>query len=211
MTARSSILDRVRIALTNREVVAHPGSFEGWRPFIHPGNPTEQFTEMFEKAGGEVVSFKTQAEASLWVRDFLADFESHSVGELARVRLNEEVEPDEWIEEIDLPAVEAGVSLAFGAVAETGSLIMTPQDGRRAQLLPPVHVVFVDQAKIYETLSEGLLALKNELHPGNNEAGGLPSAVGLHSGPSKSADIGQVLVKGVHGPGRVVTVIVKSE
>ena len=84
MTARSSILDRVRIALANREVVAHPGSFEGWRPFMHSGNPTEQFTEMFEKAGGEVVGFKTQAEASLWVRGFLADFDSLSVGELAR-------------------------------------------------------------------------------------------------------------------------------
>ena len=211
MTARSSILDRVRIALANREVVAHPGSFEGWRPVMHSGNPTEQFTEMFEKAGGEVVSFTAQAEASLWVRGFLADFDSLSVGELARARLNEDVEPDDWIKETDPSAAVAGVSFAFGAVAETGSLIMTPQDGRRAQLLPPVHVVFVDQAKIYETLSEGLLALKNELHPGNNEGGGLPSAVGLHSGPSKSADIGQVLVKGVHGPGRVVTVIVKSE
>jgi L-lactate dehydrogenase complex protein LldG len=165
---------------------------------------------MFEAAGGEVVSFKTQVEASLWVRGFLTDFNSFSVGELARGRLNEDAEPDEWIEEIDPSAVEAGVSLAFGAVAETGSLIMTPQDGRRAQLLPPVHVVFVDQAKIYETLSEGLMALKTELLPGDNESGGLPSAVGLHSGPSKSADIGQVLVKGVHGPGRVVTVIVES-
>jgi L-lactate dehydrogenase complex protein LldG len=165
---------------------------------------------MFEAAGGEVVSFKTQVEASLWVRGFLTDFNSFSVGELARGRLNEDAEPDEWIEEIDPSAVEAGVSLAFGAVAETGSLIMTPQDGRRAQLLPPVHVVFVDQDKIYETLSEGLMALKTELLPGDNESGGLPSAVGLHSGPSKSADIGQVLVKGVHGPGRVVTVIVKS-
>ncbi|GIS78737.1 MAG: hypothetical protein CM1200mP14_03030 [Gammaproteobacteria bacterium] len=73
MTARSSILDRVRIALANREVVAHPGSFEGWRPVMHSGDPTEQFTEMFEKAGGEVVSFTAQAEASLWVRGFLAD------------------------------------------------------------------------------------------------------------------------------------------
>ena len=210
MTARSSILDRVRIALANREVVAHPGSFKGWRPFIHSGTPTEQFTEMFEKAGGEVVSFKTQVEASLWVRGFLADFNSFSVGELAQGRLNEGAEPDEWIEGIDPSVVEAGASLAFGAVAETGSLIMTPQDGRRAQLLPPVHVVFVDQAKIYETLSEGLAALKNELLPGDKEGGELPSAVGLHSGPSKSADIGQVLVKGVHGPGRVVTVIVES-
>ena len=121
------------------------------------------------------------------------------------------MEPREWIEATDPSEVEVGVSLAYGAVAETGSLIMTPQDGRRAQLLPPVHVVFVDQAKIYETLCEGLLALKNEIYPGDGEGRSLPSAVGLHSGPSKSADIGQVLVKGVHGPGRVVTVIVESK
>ena len=145
MTARSSILNRVLTALENREVVAHPGYFKGWRPSTHPGSPTEQFREMFEAAGGEVVSFKTQVEASAWVRDFLADFDGLSVGELAHHRLHEGARPEEWIEGIDPSEVEAGVSLAFGAVAETGSLIMTPQDGRRAQLLPPVHVVFVDQ------------------------------------------------------------------
>ena len=38
----------------------------------------------------------------------------------------------------------------------------------------------------------------------------LPAAIGLHSGPSKSADIGQVMVKGVHGPGRVIAVVAQS-
>lgn len=37
----------------------------------------------------------------------------------------------------------------------------------------------------------------------------LPRALGLHSGPSKSADIGQVMVKGVHGPGRLVVVVLE--
>ena len=36
---------------------------------------------------------------------------------------------------------------------------------------------------------------------------GLPAALGLHSGPSKSADIGGTVVTGVHGPGRCIAVL----
>lgn len=91
-----------------------------------------------------------------------------------------------------------GVSLARGAVAETGSLIMDARDGRRAQLLVPTHVVFVRTRDVYVTLREALIELADDL----------PSAIGFHSGPSKSADIGQILVKGVHGPGRLVAVLI---
>jgi L-lactate dehydrogenase complex protein LldG len=38
----------------------------------------------------------------------------------------------------------------------------------------------------------------------------LPSAVGLHSGPSKSADIGHIMVKGVHGPGRLIAAVISD-
>ena len=74
---------------------------------------------------------------------------------------------------------------------------MDARDGRRVQLLPPVHVVLVRAEDIHATLARALDALD----------GDLPSGLGLHSGPSKSADIGQVLVRGVHGPGRVVAVV----
>ena len=36
------------------------------------------------------------------------------------------------------------------------------------------------------------------------------AALALHSGPSKSADIGQVMVTGVHGPGRVIAVVLDA-
>lgn len=86
------------------------------------------------------------------------------------------------------------VSRARCAVAETGSLVLDARDGRRTQLLPPVHLVWLHTSEIHATLREALQALGPDL----------PSGLGLHSGPSKSADIGQILVKGVHGPGRVV-------
>ena len=60
--------------------------------------------------------------------------------------------------------------------------------------------MFVDAATITATLGEALAACR--------DAGG--SALALHSGPSKSADIGQVMVTGVHGPGRVVAVVLDA-
>lgn len=65
------------------------------------------------------------------------------------------------------------------------------------QLLPPVHIVWVPPGRIFARLEDALLALKREL----------PAAVGLHSGPSKSADIGRTVVTGVHGPGRCIAVL----
>ena len=67
-----------------------------------------------------------------------------------------------------------------GAVAETGSLVLDARDGRRVQLLPPTHVVLVRTRDVRATLAEAL----------DEVARDQPSAVGLHSGPSKSADIG---------------------
>jgi len=90
--------------------------------------------------------------------------------------------------------------MARGAIAETGSLMMDARDGRRTQLLAPTHVVFVRAAQVHATFREALLAVRTDL----------PSAIGLHSGPSKSADIAQTLVKGVHGPGRLIVVVIED-
>lgn len=91
-----------------------------------------------------------------------------------------------------------GVSRARAAIGETGSVVLDSRDGRQTQLLVPTHVVIVHADDVHATFAEALAELQPDL----------PSAVGLHSGPSKSADIGQVMVRGVHGPGRVVALIV---
>jgi L-lactate dehydrogenase complex protein LldG len=54
---------------------------------------------------------------------------------------------------------------------------------------------------IHATFREALAAVRPDL----------PSAIGLHSGPSKSADIAQTLVTGVHGPGRLIVVVIEPE
>jgi L-lactate dehydrogenase complex protein LldG len=190
--ARERILARVRAALEERRPVEHPGAFGGWRPEgALPDVPVDGFCMLFEAAGGEVRRFAAEAEAREWLFGFAADFATVAVGATVPTTLRPD-RPTAPPENASL-----GVSFARAAVAETGSLILDARDGRRTQLLPPTHVVWIRAGDVYGYLTDALTALRDDL----------PSGLGLHSGPSKSADIGQILVKGVHGPGRVIAAI----
>jgi L-lactate dehydrogenase complex protein LldG len=152
----------------------------------------DRFVELFLAAGGEVERFADLEDAAQWLYGFAGDFESVTVGATVPGALRPHVPstcPD---------LATLGISHALAGVAETGSLVLDSRDGRRTQLLAPTHVVFVRERDIHHTLVGAMVTLKADL----------PSAVGLHSGPSKSADIGQILVRGVHGPGRIVAAIV---
>lgn len=190
--ARDRILERVRAALSPRDGTEHPGPFLGWRTEPPAADVPARFAEMFRKAGGEVTRVASLDLASAWLEDFAASFETVAVG----TGVPTDLVPDLSIAPPE--TAELGISMGRGAVAETGSLMLDARDGRRTQILPPTHVVLVGIADVHATLSEALDVMSRDL----------PSAVGLHSGPSKSADIGQITVTGVHGPGRVVAVIV---
>ena len=192
MSPRNRILGYVRGATSSRPRVPHPGRFDGRYLAGDDRSPLERFTEMFSASGGEVERFDDLEAASHWLAAFSRDFESATVGVtvpgVLRPRLPASC-PD---------LAPLAVSAAAGAVAETGSLVLDARDGRRTQLLAPTHVVFVREQDIHNTLVGAMVTLRPNL----------PSAIGLHSGPSKSADIGQILVRGVHGPGRIVAAVI---
>jgi L-lactate dehydrogenase complex protein LldG len=194
--SREAILARVRAALEGRADVAHPTTFESWGRETQ-ADPVEDFALLFAAAGGEVVRLETVAEARAWLADFRAAFVGVVVGQTVPDGLDLGLAVQRALPE----EAALGISLARGAIAETGSLILDARDGRRVQLLPPTHVVLLARSTMHRTMADAFEAV----------SGDLGSAIGLHSGPSKSADIGQILVKGVHGPGRVVALIVEEE
>lgn len=207
MSARERILTRVRDALEERPKVPHPGPFRGGRATPPPATPVEGFAAAFVRAGGEVARAADAAEARAWLDDFARGFEGVAVGATVPegLRPDAATRPTAGADGATAPATAPedaalGVSMALGAVAETGSLLLSSADGRRTQLLPPTHVVIVPAGSVHATLTGALTALRPSL----------PSALGLHSGPSKSADIGQILVRGVHGPGRVVALLLET-
>lgn len=99
----------------------------------------------------------------------------------------------------------AAVSHAFGAVAETGTVVLVSGSDNPTTLnfLPEAHIIVVDAADIagdYETV---LARLRERCG-----AGRLPRTVNLITGPSRSADIEQTLILGAHGPRKVHVMVI---
>lgn len=189
--ARARILARVTRATTLRDKLPHPGRLD--TPAAP--DPVAAFVDRFTSQGGEVATPDPDRTPRDWLTSFLAELDA----DIATVALG-----------ADLPAglrprlpgaapahADAGISVAWGAVAETGSLILSSTGMRAVQLLPPLHVVWTPADRVFARLEDALLEILPEL----------PESVGLHSGPSKSADIGRTVVTGVHGPGRCIAVV----
>ncbi|HEX5854880.1 MAG TPA: lactate utilization protein C [Thermoanaerobaculia bacterium] len=98
--------------------------------------------------------------------------------------------------------IDAGFTQVRSAIAETGSLVLwpSPEEPRLLSLVPPLHIALLRAAVIKETF----LAIIRE----EGWALGMPANALLISGPSKTADIEQTLAYGVHGPKRLVVVLV---
>jgi len=96
-----------------------------------------------------------------------------------------------------------GISGAFVAVAETGTLMMLsgPDTPASMHLLPETHVAIVAADRVVAHYEEGFALIRAE-------RGQLPRATNLVSGPSRTGDIEQTIVLGAHGPYRVHIVIV---
>ncbi len=98
-----------------------------------------------------------------------------------------------------LAQADAGVTGAEWGIAETATLALAsnPQQPRLVSLLPPVHLVILRADRIL-----------SDLHALFLHGGTLPSSLTLITGPSRSADIGSVLVLGAHGPTEVVILLI---
>jgi L-lactate dehydrogenase complex protein LldG len=101
--------------------------------------------------------------------------------------------------------IPASLTAARGAIAETGTLILWPDEHepRLMSLVPPIHIVLLDSRTIYNTFYE---ATQTE-----NWKDGLPTNALLISGPSKTADIQVTLAYGAHGPKELIVLLMGDE
>ena len=98
-----------------------------------------------------------------------------------------------------LAHVDLGLTYAHAALLDSGSLVLVAGPGcaRAVSLLPPTHICLVERSALAPDVS----ALPELLRCHADTNGRLPSCLNLVTGPSSTADIELVPVRGVHGPG----------
>ena len=99
--------------------------------------------------------------------------------------------------------IDASITTTRGGIADTGSLILwpTPDEPRLMSLVPPIHIAVLNSRKIFSTFREAMIS--------ENWVSEMPTNALLISGPSKTADIEQTLVYGIHGCKELVVLVLQ--
>ena len=99
------------------------------------------------------------------------------------------------------------VTGAFAAIAETGTLMLLsgPDSPTTLNFLPDTHIVVVSAAAVVGCHEEAWARLRAATD------GSMPRAVNWISGPSRTADIEQTLMLGVHAPRRLHIVLIDDQ
>ncbi|ABZ82981.1 conserved hypothetical protein [Heliomicrobium modesticaldum Ice1] len=109
----------------------------------------------------------------------------------------------EKLDRHELDIADVGITFVPYAVAETGSIFHPETDplGRAVTMLPPTHIAVVPFNKILPTVAEALETVVKDF-------GAVPGYMSFISGPSRTADIERVLTIGVHGPSKLIVIVV---
>lgn len=107
---------------------------------------------------------------------------------------------DDWKGEL-FSEIDAGFTSTRGGIAETGTLILWPdnREPRLLSLVPPIHFALLDADKLYDRFFDALSE--------QGWSAGLPTNALLVSGPSKTADIQVTLAYGAHGPKELIVLL----
>lgn len=212
MTAREQVLENVRKALGRKpgQAPAAPPAARIAIPVIDTERRFTMFGERLELVGGKTYRAANLAEARRITAEIL--------GGEAAVASNAPLLAEAGIttlpgvttgyrDEASLRAACAttpfGITTADYGMAETGSLVTrSATEARLVSLLPPVHIALLPLSRLLTGLDELYTILPL---PAEDTA-----SMVFITGPSRSADIEMILVRGVHGP-RVIHVIVVNE
>ncbi|NOX63776.1 MAG: hypothetical protein GXP42_17765 [Chloroflexi bacterium] len=106
----------------------------------------------------------------------------------------------------ELAQIGIGLTGVAAGLARTGSLVLHADRsrGRLASLLPTIHYAILYEDQIFPDLAAWLAAAGTAARIANS------SNTVIITGPSRSADIGQTLTLGAHGPKEVIVLLIEN-
>jgi len=202
-------LDRARRSAVERRLARHPRGTVPARADKPKDELIALFADMLTKQGADVRRAATSKEVVAAIASYLG-----TCNLPPRLRMGKDpvLAALPWREAWDIeraigpaePGDGAALSRAVTAAAETGTLFLVsgPDNPTTLNFLPEVHTVLIAAADIvgsYEEAFNRLRAIYGE--------GLLPRTLNLISGPSRTADIEQTIVRGAHGPRRLQVLV----
>ena len=215
MTSRDAILQRIRTELSRISPLERPPVPEVWPATCPaPGELAERFTANLQAVQGEVLCCSSMQHARQTLLELMDRCEWQTLGAMDRPICRElvaELPPervnvayDGW-QPRQMAQLSAGLIEAERLLADTGTCLIdcgSTQD-RLLCYLPPACVVI---ARVSQ-LAEHMPAAWDEIARQTAEPDRRGEFV-LITGPSRTADIEKILILGVHGPKRLVVMLV---
>jgi len=198
---REVILSRVRGALAPLDkrapYPAYPADVAVMRDIVDWKDPWSVFCQRTKLVNGEaldqVADLVALLQANRWFRGYCDP--------KLWPRLAPAFGPEFTVEtEFDRGRVDDyqfGITRAVGAIAETGTIILsdTTTSRRLGALAPWVHIAVLRREEVLANVAQAVGVLGDD-----------PNVIWC-TGPSKTADIEGILIEGVHGPGRQIALL----
>jgi L-lactate dehydrogenase complex protein LldG len=205
VTGREAVLARVRAALEDRPPAPAPT-----RDYRRSGElDAPDVLDLF-------VARLRDYEATVVITDdpLTASGEAFATAGAGRIGVSADLDPrlrprehtfieDDGLSARELDERDGALTTCAAGCAETGTIALDggPGQGRRAlSLVPDLHVCIIRADAIVETVPELIAALEPSVRAGR--------PIVLVSGPSATSDIELTRVEGVHGPRRLVVIVV---
>jgi L-lactate dehydrogenase complex protein LldG len=214
MDAKADILSRLRSALqvpaddkARKAAVAArlkstPNGVIPSRAQLPSKTQVELFVAMAEKFSATVVRVKSAKDVPAAVSDYLR---SKNLPSRAAIGSDPRLAAMPWKTQkhLDLKSGpsdgsdETGISHAFTAIAETGTLVITSgaENPTTLNFLPENHIVVLAADTVTGDLESVMTQIRTTFGKGQ-----MPRTVNLITGPSRSGDIEQKILLGAHGP-----------
>jgi L-lactate dehydrogenase complex protein LldG len=209
ITAREYVLKRIRQALIRKKGQRFPAV--DWDKNIYAASGEsreEQFAKSFTRVGGQFVFCENENEflellvklagENDWKHVYCREASIQKMVSGAGIACTED--------DTNFPEGMVSITSCEALVARLGSILVSSRQGagRKAFVIPTIHIVVAYAAQLVPEMKDGLQMIKNKY--GDK----MPSFIASLTGPSRTADIEKTLVTPAHGPRDIFVFLIDS-